>query len=268
MEVIKMTMPNKPVEQTTEIEVTQDTPKETEQPKAPKKVNKKEPEKQVSASIVVESKGVIYEVDGVRLSPRELFKQVQQLMVVGKKRLNKFGNFNYRNIEDIFAAFKALGVPLTLTLTDRLVAVLDNVFIEATATIKDLEGNVIEATQAHAQIGKGKAGMSTEQATGSASTYARKYALDGLFLLNTVDDPDSFDNSQQGKDGEVTTVSNTAAIKELQELIRGDAVKIKLATDLLKGRALLKMPVQEILEIIDKVKASGVPEESPEQPKE
>lgn len=124
-------------------------------------------------------------------TPYEIFIETQQKIKVGKNRNNKFGNFNYRSVEDIYDAWKKLNIPLMLKLDDEIVEINGRLFMQATATVKDTKGSVIEQSKAQAELGAGKNGMSSEQATGSASSYARKYALNGLLLLDDNDDPDS-----------------------------------------------------------------------------
>lgn len=192
-------------------------------------------------------------------TPYELFKEIQQTIKVGKSKYNSFAKFNYRSVEDIYEEWKALGVPLTLTLTDEIISFESRLFVQATATVKDLKGVVVESSKAQAELGVGKAGMSSEQATGSASSYARKYALNGLFLLDDAKDPDAGDVKKPKVTGGPTVVSadDTARktkILELQNLIRGNADKSAKATKLLAGRSILKLTVGEIDELINAVK--------------
>lgn len=191
----------------------------------------------------------------------EAFRDIQQLMKVKKSRYNSFSKFNYRSVEDIYEAWKALDVQFLLTISDEVIEVSGRPFVQATATVKDLYGNVIETSSAQAELGIGKAGMSTEQATGSASSYARKYALNGLFLLDDADDPDASTGSKgktkEPKDitaGEAMDKIRVAKVKELQDLIRGDASKTAKATAVLAGRSIMKLTVNEIDEIINTVR--------------
>ncbi len=103
--------------------------------------------------------------------------------------------------------------------------------------------------------------MSSEQATGSASSYARKYALNGLFLLDDAKDPDddgtgsSRSKSGAGTDPKVALAERNAKIKELQNLIRGNKELTDKATALLAGRSVIKLPIATIQEIIDAIKS-------------
>lgn len=204
---------------------------------------------------------ITLERGGVKLTPYEIFKEVQDSIKVGKGKFNSFSKFYFRSVEDIYNEWKKLGVPLVLKLDDELVEKAGRLFIQATAQVKDLLGNIVEVSHAQAELGSGKAGMSSEQATGSASSYARKYALNGLFLLDDAKDPDddgtgsSRSKSGAGTDPKVALAERNAKIKELQNLIRGNKELTDKATALLAGRSVIKLPIATIQEIIDAIKS-------------
>ena len=123
--------------------------------------------------------------------------EIQAELKCPKGSLNKFGNYKYRSAEQILESVKPLlqkhGV--TLTLSDDIIQVGNKLFLKAKATLKS-ESDIIEIS-GFAELGEHK-GMSSEQCTGTASSYARKYALNGLFLIDeTESDPDSKDNSDR-----------------------------------------------------------------------
>lgn len=180
-----------------------------------------------------------------------LFKDVQKLMNVKKTRYNSFSKFFYRSVGDIYNAWNELDVPFTLNLSDEIIEKGGRLFVEATATVSDAEGvKVIASSKAAAELSAlGRAGMSSEQSTGSASSYARKYALDGLFLLDDNKDPDSLDSTKLGNVSEARK-----KIVELQTLIKGNEKLIKKVTTLLSGKSILKMSPKEIDAIIKAVK--------------
>lgn len=189
--------------------------------------------------------------------PGQQFRWIQREMKVAKTKWNKFSSFFYRSVEDIYDAWKALDVPLILHITDDVIEKGGRVFIQATASIKDLNFNIIETSKAQAELSAaGRAGMSSEQATGSASSYARKYALNGLFLLDDAKDPDEPTGGSGTK--KVLPADEAAKTKakvtELQAIIKGDKAKTAKAVELLAGRSIIKMSVKEIDEIIAKVK--------------
>lgn len=141
----------------------------------------------------------------------KLFK-IQQEMNVPKDLYNKYGNFYYRNAETILAEFKKAtkDLKLVLLLNDEIVEIAGKVYVKATASITDYETNEEVLATAYAREADKKTGMDDAQITGAASSYARKYALNGLFLLDDVKDPDSDEyKNQQGKDEQQTESSAT-----------------------------------------------------------
>ena len=126
----------------------------------------------------------------------ELQKQlskIQKELKAPKNQRNKFGNYNYRSTEDIVEAVKPLLEEGTiLKLTDDIVEVGGRAYVKATALITDGK-DTIEAT-AYAREAVTKKGMDEAQITGAASSYARKYALNGLLLIDDTKDADTQDN--------------------------------------------------------------------------
>lgn len=125
--------------------------------------------------------------------------EIQSELKAPKSQYNKFGGYNYRNCEDILEAVKPLCakheiVPL---LSDEIVMIGDRFYIKATAKVTDGKDEI--ATTAFARESKDKKGMDESQITGSASSYARKYALNGLFCIDDTKDADFMDNSQSSK---------------------------------------------------------------------
>jgi hypothetical protein len=130
-----------------------------------------------------------------------LFK-VQAELKCPKGSYNSFGKYKYRSAEQILESVKPLLQKhgLLLILTDEIVEVGSKLFLKATASIGDADGKNVKVC-GYAELGEHK-GMSSEQCTGTASSYARKYALNGLFLIDeTESDPDSKDNSKTEKKG-------------------------------------------------------------------
>jgi len=121
--------------------------------------------------------------------------KLQAKLKAPKTQYNKFGQYNYRNCEDILEAVKPLldEFELCLKLSDEPRELNGLIYINSRATIWDDEGTTIES-EAQAFVDLTKKGMSPEQATGTASSYARKYALNGLLLIDDAKDVDSQDN--------------------------------------------------------------------------
>ena len=121
---------------------------------------------------------------------------IQNKLKAPKGQFNKFGNYHYRNCEDILEAVKPLlrEEELTLVITDDLVLIGDRYYIKATVVLA-VPGEIISNT-AYARESETKKGMDASQITGAASSYARKYALNGMFLIDDTQDADSMDNTE------------------------------------------------------------------------
>ena len=123
--------------------------------------------------------------------------RIQSSLVAPKGQNNAFGNYKYRSLEDILKAVKPLlaKVEMTLTMSDEITQVADRVYVTTTATLIDISnGQAIECV-ASARESMDKKGMDSAQITGAASSYARKYCLNGLFCIDDTKDADSMDNS-------------------------------------------------------------------------
>jgi hypothetical protein len=148
-----------------------------------------------------------------------------------KGSFNSFGKYKYRSAEQILESLKPLlqKHELELVLSDDIVQVGSKLFLKATAALRS--GNKVIEVNGFAELGDHK-GMSSEQCTGTASSYARKYALNGLFLIDeTESDPDSKDNSQQVKhEPKKQPINDERFVKALQAIKDGKAKK----DDLLK----------------------------------
>jgi len=117
--------------------------------------------------------------------------EIQSELKAPKNQRNTFGNYNYRSAEDILEAVKPLlkKHECTMTISDTIVEVGGRVYVKATATF--LDGDNRTEVSAFAREEETKKGMDAAQITGSASSYARKYALNGLFLIDDTKDPDA-----------------------------------------------------------------------------
>ncbi len=115
--------------------------------------------------------------------------KIQQELKAPKNQFNKFGNYKYRSCEDILEAVKPLLNGLALNLTDEVKEAAGYMYVESTAMITD--GTKMQAVKAQAGIDPNRKGMDIAQAFGSSSSYARKYALNGLFLIDDTKDADT-----------------------------------------------------------------------------
>ena len=121
--------------------------------------------------------------------------KIQATLVANKGQFNKFGNYNYRSCEDIMQALKPhlLETGCTVTVSDEIVAVSHRIYVKATATFSDGENSI--SVSAFAREAENKKGMDDSQLTGATSSYARKYALAGLFAIDDNKDADYLNNN-------------------------------------------------------------------------
>lgn len=118
--------------------------------------------------------------------------EVQRKLKAPKNQHNSFGNYNYRSCEDILEGVKPLLDDATLYITDEIIQVGDRFYVKATATFRSGPDSITASAYAREQTDK--KGMDQSQVTGAASSYARKYALNGLFLIDDTKDADTMDN--------------------------------------------------------------------------
>lgn len=125
-------------------------------------------------------------------------QQIQLELKAPKSKRNTFGNYNYRNCEDILEAVKPLLQKFnsSLVLSDEVQEIGPVVVVTAKAIFTDAEGKETVVT-AHAGVEVNKKGMDVAQTFGASSSYARKYALNGLFLIDDTKDYDSDEYHQQ-----------------------------------------------------------------------
>lgn len=118
--------------------------------------------------------------------------EIQTQLKAPKGQLNKFGNYRYRSCEDILEALKPLLAThkCLLFLSDEMVNIDGRYYVKATATIINEAGNQLQVS-AYAREEESKKGMDGSQVTGASSSYARKYALNGLFLIDDTKDSDA-----------------------------------------------------------------------------
>lgn len=122
---------------------------------------------------------------------------IQSELKAPKSQFNKFGGYKYRKAEDILEAVKPLLAKqkCTLIITDDVVLIGNRIYVKATATIKNEKGEC-ETTNGWAREEETKKGMDGSQITGASSSYARKYALNGLFAIDDNADSDTTNDGQ------------------------------------------------------------------------
>jgi hypothetical protein len=129
----------------------------------------------------------------------EKLSRIQAELKAPKSQRNNFGNYNYRSCEDILEAVKPLLARegLVLTITDSIENIGNRYYVKATATVTDGEKSI--STTAYAREADERKGMDSSQVTGSSSSYARKYAMNGLFCIDDTKDADTMDNREKTK---------------------------------------------------------------------
>lgn len=128
------------------------------------------------------------------MSIHDHLNRIQSGLHVPKDKNNQFGGFKYRNAESILAAAKPLLDGCTIILTDEVVCVGDRIYVQATALLADGEATITASAFAREPLTKKK--MDEPQVTGTASSYARKYALCGLFAIDASDTKDADETPQ------------------------------------------------------------------------
>lgn len=129
----------------------------------------------------------------------ERLQAVQSELKAPKRQTNKFGNYRYRSAEDILESLKPLLKKngLALILTDEMVEIGNRIYVKASAAVIDPMGAQL-SVNGYAREAEVKKGMDDSQITGSASSYARKYALNGLFAIDDTKDADATNTHGKG----------------------------------------------------------------------
>ena len=137
---------------------------------------------------------------------------IQSELKAPKSQFNKFGGYKYRKAEDILEAVKPLLAKqkCTLIITDDVVLIGNRIYVKATATIKNEKGEY-ETTNGWAREEETKKGMDGSQITGASSSYARKYALNGLFAIDDNADSDTTNDGQHKEAQQQTQTQQSAS---------------------------------------------------------
>ena len=187
----------------------------------------------------------------------EKLREVQTRIKAPKNLYNTFGNYRYRNAEGILEAVKPYlsEYNLCLTLSDEIVQVGERYYIKATATLYDGVGSGSVSVSAYAREAVSKKGMDDSQITGTASSYARKYALNGLFLLDDTKDADTDENRIE-RENRSMTISKTEA-KALYSVLQKNDIDVN---DFLAERNIHKLSElapEEYAQVIKDLKGDG-----------
>ncbi|WP_424777656.1 ERF family protein [Porphyromonas endodontalis] len=174
-----------------------------------------------------------------------LLAQIQSELKAPKGQRNNFGKYNYRSCEDILEAVKPiLNVRgLSIILTDDIVQIGERYYVRATATIYDSEGSYI-SNSALAREELKCTGMNASQITGATSSYARKYALNGLFAIDDTKDADATNKEQ-----DEPKTDNEAAQPAFTDEIRSALAKAQTVQQLVETFGRLPQALRDSAEV-------------------
>ena len=186
---------------------------------------------------------------------------IQTKLNAPKNQHNKFGNYYYRSCEDILEGLKSHleETKTTVTVSDEVVLIGERYYIKATATLHDCEEAGCVTNTAYAREELSKKGMDASQITGATSSYARKYALNGLFCIDDVKDNDTNERKKE----------TDAKKKEAEEQAKTEAENKKIENSVInkvKVNALLKrcsdeeVAVEKILKLYNVTKLEELTE--------
>ena len=174
----------------------------------------------------------------------EKLSAIQTKLIAPKNQYNSYGRYNYRSCEDILEGLKPHleETKTAVTVNDEVILVGERYYIKATATLHDCESDKSVSNTAYAREELTKKGMDASQITGSTSSYARKYALNGLFCIDDVKDADTRDNRQK------EAVEQAKAETEVQNI--ENSIIDDLKARALKARCVAEqVPEEKILQL-------------------
>ena len=196
---------------------------------------------------------------------------IQTELKAPKNQFNKFGNYRYRSCEDILEAVKPLlsKYGCWLTVNDDIIEIGGRVYVKASAKIHDVESGEEVINTAYARETESKKGMDESQITGAASSYARKYALNGLFLIDDTRDADATnthgktekDVENEQKNRELANNQQTLPIDDVKTKIINNAVGDVMTSEQLektlkhyKVKSISELNQVQAIEIINRIK--------------
>ena len=191
----------------------------------------------------------------------EALKKIQQELKAPKNQVNSFGGFNYRSAEDILEAVKPLLAKYNaeMIIYDDIIEVGGRVYVKATAEISDGKQTIKVTACAREPLQKTK--MDEPQITGTASSYARKYALNGLFLIDDTKDPDTDEYKRQTS--EPQQKANTSRVSARNQQAAGCEKISKATVQTLDG--LIKQTNSDYKKLLDFFKVGKLEDLTAEQ---
>lgn len=191
-----------------------------------------------------------------------IYKKLNEIQIklkAPKSQFNKFGNYKYRNCEDILEALKPLlnEFKTVISLKDEIVFIEGRFYVKATVTLIDSETGEAFSTSAFAREEETKKGQDGSQITGASSSYARKYALNGLFAIDDTKDSDS--TNTHGKEEKTEDERKKKAIEEITKLANTEDLYnevLNIASKFGKN-SLLDCSLEELKNIYTELKKVG-----------
>lgn len=185
----------------------------------------------------------------------EKLAAIQRELKAPKNLRNTFGGYNYRNAEGILEAYKPFSekYSVCLVVSDMIQEVGGRVYVTATAILMDMESTATISATASAREQESKKGMDEAQITGAASSYARKYALNGLFCLDDTKDPDTDESRIESENR--SKISGTKA-KALQKLLVEKGVNIEKLLEMRGVKRLEDLTEEQHLQIVKQLERS------------
>ena len=189
------------------------------------------------------------------MSIYEKLSALQLELKAPKGQYNNYGGYKYRSCEDILEAVKPLlkKYSLLLRISDDLVNIGDRYYIKASVTLSDYKTEATITNTAYAREEETKKGMDASQITGTASSYARKYALNGLFLIDDTKDADTDEHAKQtGAEPKAEKKATEKQVSMIQSLSKD----VKTITDYYKVEKLNDLTTAQASEVIGKLKGA------------
>ena len=174
----------------------------------------------------------------------EKLSAIQVKLNAPKKQYNTYGRYNYRSCEDILEGLKPHleETKTAVTVNDEIVLIGERYYVKATATLHDCESDKSVSNTAYAREELTKKGMDASQITGSTSSYARKYALNGLFCIDDVKDADTRDNRQKEAEEQAKAESEAKDIENsVIDDLKARALKARCVAEQVPEATILKL---------------------------
>lgn len=165
----------------------------------------------------------------------EKLLNIQSELKAPKNQTNNFGRYNYRSCEDILEAVKPIlkKEKCVVIVNDEIEQVDNRFYVKATVSLVDVESGEIIASSAYAREEENKKGMDSSQITGASSSYARKYALSGLFA---IDDTKDSDVTNSGEENESSASQQSLIKQQIGEILKVKGIGFDKLTEVIKTK--------------------------------